>query len=352
MDGEEWLQNRRIMNNLLMKGDLSWIESACYMADSILMERITKFENQIVPDLEEELYKWSMDVTIAILTGASTYRKYYKELEPQIETMAQKVRQIFETTVKLQLISAKFAEKYQLNRWKKFERSVTEALSCSKRLLNDIRHNCMSEHGLLYKMVQENMPQDVIDRIIVDLILGAGDTTTNTLSWALFSLAKHPDIQEDLRQQFKTDPKTPIVKNIIRETLRLYPSAPFLTRILPDPLSVCGYLTPANTLVVMSIYTSGRDQKYFSNPSKFEPKRWLRNNLGEFPKTMASLPFAMGARSCIGRKIAETSMHDTLGNIVLKYKLELDNSKEVREVLRMILKPSEPLKIKFNKILK
>lgn len=350
MDGEEWLQNRRIMNNLLMKGDLSWLESACQTADSILLERLKKFEEQTVPDLEKELYKWSMDVTLAVVIGANTYREHYKVLEQQIESLAAKVRRIFETTIKLQLISAKLAEKYSLRRWKKFERSVTEALDCTRLLLEHVRNEFMGQDGLLYKMVKQNVSQDTIDRIIVDLILGAGDTTSSTLAWALYSLAKRPDIQDNLRKEFMTDPKNSLVKNIVRETLRLYPSAPFLTRILPDPLSIGGYLTPANTLLVMSIYTSGRDEKYFRNPNEFEPNRWRRNSTGDFPKNMASLPFAMGARSCVGRKIAETALYDILGNIVLKYKVELDNTKDVREVMRMILKPNEPLKIRFKNI--
>lgn len=350
MDGEEWLQNRRIMNNLLMKGDLTWIESSCQVADAILMERLTEFENDIVPDLEQELYKWSMDVVVALITGADNYKTCYKDLTKQVETMARKVREIFETSVKVQLISAKFAEKYNLRRWKKFERSVTGALECSRSILEEIRNNFMGSDGLLYKMTQENMTKDVVDRIIVDLILGAGDTTSNTLSWALYCLAKNQDIQNDLRETLKTEPKTSLVKNVLRETLRLYPSAPFLTRIIPDPISLSGYLTPPNTLIVLSIYSSGRDEKYFKDPEKFLPNRWERNLLEQFPKTMASLPFSMGSRSCIGRKIAETSLYDTLSNIVLKYKVELENTKEVREVLRMILKPSQLLRLRFTKI--
>lgn len=351
MDGEEWLQNRRIMNNLLMKGDLQWIESSCHVADTIFIESLTKFKGEMVPDLDQELYKWSMNVVMAFVIGASNYKKCYAKLEEQVEILARKVQEIFETSVKLQLISAKFAEKYSLGRWKKFERSVTQSLECSKNILEEIRINFMGSDGLLYRMTQENITKDIVDRIIVDLILGAGDTTSNTLSWALYSLAKNQDIQDDFRETLKTEPKTSKVKNILRETLRLYPSAPFLTRIVPDPFSVCGYLTPQNTLIVMSIYSSGRDEKYFKNPLTFLPSRWERNNFEELPKTMASLPFSMGSRSCIGRKIAEASLCDTLSNVVLKYKVELDNTKDVREVLRMILKPSQPMRLRFTKIL-
>lgn len=352
MDGEEWLKNRRIMNNLLMKGDLSWMESACQVADSMFLERISQYENQIIPDLEHEVYKWAIDVTIATLTGASVYRDCHKHLKDQLEILAVKVKQIFEKTIKLQLISARSAEYYGLLRWKRFEQVVTEALKCSKHLLEEIHNNFLGQDGLFYKMTQVSLSKDLIERIIVDLILGAGDTTSNTLSWALYALAKNEDVQDRLRleMQLKTKPKESLVKNIIKETLRVYPSAPFLTRTLPDPTSICGYLIPANTLIVMSIYTSGRDSRYFKNPEKFVPSRWVRDAWEEMPKTMASLPFGLGSRSCVGRRIAEIALFDTLSTLVLNYNITTDNGNDVGAVLRMILKPNKPLRLRITKI--
>lgn len=67
----------------------------------------------------------------------------------------------------------------------------------------------------------------------------------------------------------------------------------------------------------MSLYSSGRNDKYFPNPDAFQPDRWLRSTKGYKGVTNpnASLPFAMGARSCIGKKIAETQILVTISKV-------------------------------------
>jgi len=68
----------------------------------------------------------------------------------------------------------------------------------------------------------------------------------------------------------------------------------------------------------LSIYTSGRDVKNFPKPNEFWPHRWTRDAGGNYKgvfNPFACLPFAMGARSCIGRKIADTQMALTMAKV-------------------------------------
>lgn len=350
MDDEEWLHNRRIMNNILLKGDLKWIEESCEVASELFVDRINKSINREFPKLDEELYKWSMDVVIAVLVGARTYRKSYKDLEPLVRELAAKVFLVFETTVSLQLLSAKFAEKYQIRRWKMFEKSVSEALNIAGDVLKYVQNNFKDSDGLFYKMVQAQVDEPTSNKIIIDLILGAADTTANTLAWSLYLLAKHTLIQNQLREDLKCGKKSVLLKNIVKETLRLYPPAPFLTRYLPESSTVCGYSIPPQTLIVMSIYTSGRDKKYFQDSEKFLPDRWIRKDGKGVLKISASLPFGIGARSCIGKKMAEDQLQDTLAKVVGNFNITLGNTREVKDVIRMITKPSEPIRLIFNKI--
>ncbi|KAG5871455.1 hypothetical protein JTB14_026907 [Gonioctena quinquepunctata] len=57
IDGEEWHSFRRIMNNLLLKGDLSWIEESCDFAGKLFTEKLEANRNRELPNLEQELYK-------------------------------------------------------------------------------------------------------------------------------------------------------------------------------------------------------------------------------------------------------------------------------------------------------
>ncbi|KAJ8934197.1 hypothetical protein NQ314_013514 [Rhamnusium bicolor] len=97
MDGEEWLHFRRIMNKLLLKGDLSWIENSCDVASDLILSRVMPYSksNSEFPNLESELYKWSMDVIVSILLGANIYSQSHKVLEPLVEKLASTVHLIF-----------------------------------------------------------------------------------------------------------------------------------------------------------------------------------------------------------------------------------------------------------------
>ena len=72
------------------------------------------------------------------------------------------------------------------------------------------------------------------------------------------------------------------------------------------------------TLVLLSLYSAGRDERFFAEPEAFNPYRWQRTNAAESSTgrtPSASLPFAIGARSCIGQKIAQLQMHYLLSMV-------------------------------------
>ena len=138
-------------------------------------------------------------------------------------------------------------------------------------------------------------------------------------------------------EDFEASQQSSMLKGCIKEALRLYPVATFLTRILPEDSVIGNFKIPAKvelvistgrsikklffqkTLVLLSLYSSGRNEKYFSNPSAFNPERWDRilakhdSNLVKDP--FASLPFGHGKRACIGRRLAEAQMYTLLGKV-------------------------------------
>ena len=103
-----------------------------------------------------------------------------------------------------------------------------------------------------------------------------------------------------------------------RPTDRLYPVAPFLTRVLDQDITLNGYKIPSGKMIVMSLYTTGRDEKYFPSASQFKPERWVRKKDGgshEVINSYANIPFGLGVRSCIGRRVAEVQMQLLLSRV-------------------------------------
>lgn len=83
-------------------------------------------------------------------------------------------------------------------------------------------------------------------------------------------------------------------------------------------------------MAIMSLYSSGRDPQNFTDPLKFTPERWLRGeNATELKvfKPHASMPFAIGARSCVGKKIATYEIHCLITKVNINaYKNENSSS--------------------------
>ncbi|CAG2179395.1 unnamed protein product, partial [Oppiella nova] len=105
-------------------------------------------------------------------------------------------------------------------------------------------------------------------------------------------------------------------------------------------------------LIVMSLYTTGRKSDYFSNPNQFMPERWLRDKQSanyQAINTHACLPFGLGVRSCIGRRVAEVQMQFLLSRIVQKFELSATTDKEIGIKLRMITTPEQPIHLALKK---
>lgn len=79
----------------------------------------------------------------------------------------------------------------------------------------------------------------------------------------------------------------------------------------------CGVRLTQQKLVVISLFTSGRNEEYFGEPERFQPERWLRDESGrnKVQNSFACLPFGLGPRSCIGRRVAEIQMQFLLSRV-------------------------------------
>lgn len=89
----------------------------------------------------------------------------------------------------------------------------------------------------------------------------------------------------------------------IKESLRLYPSVPFIARVASqDIVTATGYKIPKHTQIVVQIYDLHRNPELYPNPEKFDPERFLPDNATR-RHPFAYLPFSGGPRNCIGMKL-------------------------------------------------
>ncbi|XP_065749384.1 1,25-dihydroxyvitamin D(3) 24-hydroxylase, mitochondrial [Phocoena phocoena] len=181
--------------------------------------------------------------------------------------------------------------------------------------------------------------------------------TANSLMWILFNLSRNPHVQQKLLKEIQSVlPKNqrpraedlrnmPYLKACLKESMRLTPSVPFTTRTLDKAMVLGEYALPKGTVLMLNTHVLGSNEENFEDSSQFRPERWLQDKKKINP--FAHLPFGIGKRMCIGRRLAELQLHLALCWIVRKYDI-VATDKEPVEMLHLgILVPSRQLPIAF-----
>ena len=178
-------------------------------------------------------------------------------------------------------------------------------------------------------------------------------------------IALHPDVQQKLHEEmdrvFGDDDTRPCtmedlnelnyLERVIKETLRLFPSVPFIGREVQEdfvhskrPWSrstldrsllpiADGYKILRGTTAVLFIYFLHRDPKYFPDPDRFLPE----NSVGRAP--CAYIPFSAGSRNCIGQRFAMLEEKVMLSSILRQFKIKtVQSAKELHISFELILR--------------
>jgi cytochrome P450 len=151
--------------------------------------------------------------------------------------------------------------------------------------------------------------QDLRDELVTLLSDGP---TSSTLAWTFERLLRNPDKLELLRDDVLRGDGT-YLDAVVKETLRLRPPVPVVVRTLLEPMTLGGYDLPAGTVVAPCIHLIHRDERWYDQPRRFLPERFV----GKQPGTYTWIPFGGGVRRCLAASYAEMEMKRVL-RIVLE----------------------------------
>ena len=179
----------------------------------------------------------------------------------------------------------------------------------------------------------------VRDQALIFLLAGH-ETTGATLAFALHLLAKHPDVQQRVRDEVERVAQQRSVEaadidklrytsHVIDETMRLYPAGHTLVRRSTDDNVLAGHNVPPKRIVVVSVWAIHHNPAVWEDPYRFDPDRFERRKAasdGELEGGQASryahLPFGGGPRACIGQYLAMAEMIVAVATIVRAFVLE------------------------------
>ncbi|KAK7870816.1 hypothetical protein R5R35_014406 [Gryllus longicercus] len=198
----------------------------------------------------------------------------------------------------------------------------------------------------------------------VDTFMFEGqDTTEAALSFAIYLLASHPDVQEKVLEELKSvfdwsQPLHPTIQQlgelkylemVIKEVLRLYPSVPVILRDITqdDKLPSTGHVIPDGTMMIISPWAVHRNPEVYPDPEKFDPERF---SAGETARRhpYAFLPFSAGPRNCIGQRFAMLEMKSVLAKVIWNFEMFVEPGFTVLPGWKLILKPVNGVRIRLD----
>jgi len=165
------------------------------------------------------------------------------------------------------------------------------------------------------------------------IFLAGHETTANALTWTWFLLSGAPDVEARLHDEVAralegrlpsvTDlPSLPFVERVVTESMRLYPPAWIIGRRAIDEYRVGEYVAPPRSILVMSPYIMQRDERFYTDPERFDPDRWTPEFRAALPK-FAYFPFGGGPRQCIGESFAWMELVLVVATIAQRWRLRL-----------------------------
>jgi cytochrome P450 len=181
------------------------------------------------------------------------------------------------------------------------------------------------------------------------LILAGHETTANTLSWTLYSLARNPGARARVEREIDAVlgsrnataadlPSLPLALQAIKEAMRLYPPAYILGRKATRAVTLGGVPIPSGRLVLVNIAGIHRREVTFVEPERFDLDRLSTENEKKLPP-LAYMPFGAGPRVCIGNHFAMMEAHIALATLVQHVRVDLEVDREIAPEPLVTLRP-------------
>jgi cytochrome P450 len=175
------------------------------------------------------------------------------------------------------------------------------------------------------------MSESQLTSEILTLVVAGHETTAGTLNWMWFLLSQNPQVEKRLEREVAQLPPGgistfddlrgfPLSRQVIEETLRLYPAGWLMTRKALTDDRLGDYFVPAGTEIYIPPYFIQRHPALWENPDRFDPERFAADRPPDRPE-LAMLPFSAGPRNCIGELFARIEMQLHLLTVVKELRL-------------------------------
>lgn len=222
-----------------------------------------------------------------------------------------------------------------------------------KRRLKDteVYHDVLAMFVQTSELDGHPMTEEMIFELLVLLLFVSAYAPIAALSWIWFLLAQSPEKESLLynevaqvlanRPAQMTDlPQLPYLGAVIKEALRLYPPVWQIARLAVRNCELPGYICAPGQRFHLCSYVVQRDPRFFPEPERFLPERWLAETFSETLPKWSYFPFGGGPHSCLGSVLAQTALPLIIATLIQRFRFRLIDAAEVRIQPRSLLTPA------------
>lgn len=191
---------------------------------------------------------------------------------------------------------------------------------------------------------------DVLLRDNLLTFIGAGhETTALALTWSLYLLGSHPPTAAKVRAEIAAVAgdetithahveRLTYTRQVVQESMRLYPSLPMMTRMAGEDVEAGGVAMKKGTFIFIPVYAIHRHRLLWRDPDVFDPDRFAPDESAGRHR-FSYLPFGAGPRVCIGQTFAMIEAVAILATLARGVTLEPDPGHRIRPMMRVSMRP-------------
>jgi cytochrome P450 len=318
-EGEFWARQRRLVQPAFHVKRFSGYADAMVHESERMAQAWERLPDSSVIDVEEAMTALTLEII------AKTF--FDADLTAETHNLRKAVAILSETALR------EFGEVIHLPDWAPLPKirakkwAIHYLDSTIRRFISDRRKTGEDRGDLLSMLLEAVDSEDSKTRMTDEqardeamvLFLAGHDTTAAGLTWFWYIMGKYPEIQQRAHDEIesvlhKSSPGFPDVakllylSSVIKETLRMYPPAiGVFAREASERMELGGYEIPKGSIVYAFSYVTHRDERWFPEPERFEPERFMGDK-GKNASPFAYFPFGAGPRTCIGAHFALTEM--------------------------------------------
>jgi cytochrome P450 len=194
--------------------------------------------------------------------------------------------------------------------------------------------------------------RDIADNLLTFIAAGH-ETTALALTWAFYALSKHPNWTASIRDEVAACaadgrlgaaelPRLVATRQVVQESLRLFPPGPVIARQANRPVTLPGLEVRVGDTIILPIYVIHRHRRLWRDPDRFDPGRFS-------PETAAArhryayMPFGAGPRICIGMTFALNEATLVLATLLQRFDLTPTDPAMPPPVMKITLRPGKPM---------